>query len=114
MTAYEKLSRNLKRRPRRWRATRAAGLIGSHLAETLLSLNQQIVGLGIFPTGHVYNVDVVKQQLPSVQRRCFRIIKGNITDTATCSRACRQVDYVLYQAHEHMSFRDTDVKSSIG
>ena len=114
MTAYKKLWRNLKRRPRRWRVTRAAGLIGSHLAQTLLSLNQQVVGLGIFPTGHAYNVDVVRQQLPSVQRRCFSIIKGNITDATTCSRACRQVDYVLYQAHEHMPFRDTDVKSSIG
>ena len=94
--------------------TGAVGLIGSHLAETLLSLNQQVVGWSIFPTGHACNVDSVKQQLPSVQRRCFSIIKGNITDATTCSRACRQVDYVLYQAHEHMPFRDTDVKSSIG
>ena len=98
MTAYEKLQRNLKRRPRKWLVTGAAGFIGSHLVETLLSLNQQVVGLDNFSTGYAHNVDAVKQQLPSVQRRRFRFIEGDITDAATCSRACRQVDYVLHQA----------------
>ena len=98
MTAYEKLQRNLKRRPRKWLVTGAAGFIGSHLVETLLSLNQQVVGLDNFSTGYAHNVDTVKQQLPSEQRRRFRFIEGDITDAATCSRACRQVDYVLHQA----------------
>ena len=98
MTAYEKLQRNLKRRPRKWLVTGAAGFIGSHLVETLLGLNQYVVGLDNFSTGHTHNVDTVKQQLPSEQRRRFRFIEGDITDAATCSRACRQVDYVLHQA----------------
>ena len=98
MTAYEKLQSNLKRRPRKWLVTGAAGFIGSHLVETLLSLNQQVVGLDNFSTGYAHNVDAVKQQLPSMQRRRFRFIEGDITDAATCSRACRQVDYVLHQA----------------
>ena len=98
MTAYEKIQRNLKRRPRKWLVTGAAGFIGSHLVETLLRLNQQVVGLDNFSTGYAHNVDAVKQQLPSMQRRRFRFIEGDITDAATCSRACRQVDYVLHQA----------------
>ena len=98
MTAYEKLQRNLMRRPRKWLVTGAAGFIGSHLVETLLGLNQYVVGLDNFSTGHAHNVDTVKQQLPSEQRRRFRFIEGDITDAATCSRACRQVDYVLHQA----------------
>ena len=98
MTAYEKLQRNLKRRPRKWLVTGAAGFIGSHLVETLLGLNQYVVGLDNFSTGYAHNVDTVKQQLPSEQRRRFRFIEGDITDAATCSRACRQVDYVLHQA----------------
>ncbi len=98
MTAYEKLQRNLKRRPRKWLVTGAAGFIGSHLVETLLSLNQQVVGLDNFSTGYAHNVYAVKQQLPTMQRRRFRFIEGDITDAATCSRACRQVDYVLHQA----------------
>ena len=98
MTDYEKLQRNLKRRPRKWLVTGAAGFIGSHLVETLLSLNQQVVGLDNFSTGYAHNVDTVKQQFPSMQRCRFRFIEGDITDAATCSRACRQVDYVLHQA----------------
>lgn len=98
MTAYEKLQRNLKRRPRKWLVTGAAGFIGSHLVETLLSLNQHVVGLDNFSTGYAHNVDTVKKQLPSMQRCRFRFIEGDITDAATCSRACRQVDYVLHQA----------------
>ena len=98
MTAYEKLQRNLKRRPRKWLVTGAAGFIGSHLVETLLGLNQYVVGLDNFSTGYAHNVDTVKQQLPSEQRRRFRFIEGDISDAATCSRACRQVNYVLHQA----------------
>ena len=98
MTAYEKLQRNLKRRPRKWLVTGAAGFIGSHLVETLLGLNQYVVGLDNFSTGYAHNVDTVKQQLPSEQRRRFRFIEGDISDAATCSRACRQIDYVLHQA----------------
>ena len=98
MTAYEKLQRNLKRRPRKWLVTGAAGFIGSHLVETLLGLNQYVVGLDNFSTGYAHNLDTVKQQLPSEQRRQFRFIEGDINDAATCSRACRQVDYVLHQA----------------
>ena len=98
MTAYEKLQRNLKRRPRKWLVTGAAGFIGSHLVESLLGLNQYVVGLDNFSTGHAHNVDTVKQQLPSEQRRRFRFIEGDISDAATCRRACRQVNYVLHQA----------------
>ena len=98
MTAYEKLQRNLKRRPRKWLVTGAAGFIGSHLVETLLGLNQYVVGLDNFSTGYAHNVDTVKQQLPSEQRRRFRFIEGDISDAATCRRACRQVNYVLHQA----------------
>ena len=98
MTAYEKLQRNLKRRPRKWLVTGAAGFIGSHLVETLLGLNQYVVGLDNFSTGYAHNVDTVKQQLTSEQRRRFRFIEGDISDAATCSRACRQMDYVLHQA----------------
>ena len=73
MTAYEKLQRNLKRRPRKWLVTGAAGFIGSHLVETLLSLNQQVVGLDNFSTGYAHNVDTVKQQLPSDATPSFQV-----------------------------------------
>ena len=98
MTAYEKLQRNLKRRPRRWLVTGAAGFIGSHLAETLLRLNQHVVGLDNFSTGYAHHLNAVKRQLSSEQCRRFRFIEGDVTDSTTCNRACRQMDYVLHQA----------------
>ena len=37
--------------------TGGAGFIGSNLLEKLLTLNQKIVGLDNFDTGHQHNVD---------------------------------------------------------
>ena len=60
MTAYEKLQRTLKRRPRKWLVTGAAGFIGSHLVETLLRRNQRVAGMDNFATGHAANLDDVE------------------------------------------------------
>ena len=98
MTAYKKLQRSLKRRPRKWLVTGAAGFIGSHLVETLLHLNQRVVGLDNFATGHAANLDDVRDNVTAAQRRAFRFIEGDITKAAVCKRACRGVDYVLHQA----------------
>jgi len=78
--------------------TGAAGFIGSHLVETLLRLNQRVVGLDNFATGHVENLEDVRGNVTATQRRAFRFIKGDITKAADCKRACRGVDYVLHQA----------------
>ena len=98
MTAYKKLQRSLKRRPRKWLVTGAAGFIGSHLVETLLRLNQRVVGLDNFATGHAANLEDVRDNVTAAQRRAFRFIEGDITEAADCKRACRGVDYVLHQA----------------
>ena len=98
MTAYEKLQRSMKRRPRKWLVTGAAGFIGSHLVETLLRLNQRVVGLDNFSTGHQSNLEDVRGNINAAQRRAFRFIEGDITHAADCKRACRGMDYVLHQA----------------
>ena len=98
MTAYKELQRSLKRRPRKWLVTGAAGFIGSHLVETLLRLNQRVVGLDNFATGHAANLEDVRDNVTAAQRRAFRFIEGDITEAADCKRACRGVDYVLHQA----------------
>ena len=98
MTAYEKLQRALKRRPRKWLVTGAAGFIGSHLVETLLRLNQRVVGLDNFATGHAANLNNVRVNVTAAQRRAFRFIEGDITNVKDCQRACRGVDLVLHQA----------------
>ena len=98
MTAYEKLQRALKRRPRKWLVTGAAGFIGSHLVETLLRLNQRVVGMDNFATGHAANLDDVRANVTSAQRRAFQFIEGDITNAKDCACACRGTEFVLHQA----------------
>jgi UDP-N-acetylglucosamine/UDP-N-acetylgalactosamine 4-epimerase len=98
MTAYEKLKRKLKQQPRVWLVTGAAGFIGSNLVETLLHLDQQVVGLDNLETGGRHNLAEVKGLVTKTQWRRFRFIEGSIVDTKACQRSCRGVDYVLHQA----------------
>jgi UDP-N-acetylglucosamine 4-epimerase len=75
-----------------------AGFIGSHLLETLLSLNQHVVGLDNFSTGSPANLEQVRE---TVGRECwsnFRQVEGDIRALDTCMSACRGVDFVLHQA----------------
>lgn len=91
MQTYEKLLEHIRREPRRWLVTGAAGFIGSHLAERLLSLGQSVVGLDNFSTGKRAN-------LACLAGPDFRLIEGDIRDLETCRRACRGVQAVLHQA----------------
>ena len=45
MSQYEKLKNTLKAKSATWLVTGIAGFIGSNLLETLLHLNQKVVGL---------------------------------------------------------------------
>ena len=46
---------------RTWLVTGCAGFIGSHLIETLLKLNQKVVGVDNFATGHRKNLNLVRK-----------------------------------------------------
>ncbi|MFT3847226.1 MAG: SDR family oxidoreductase [Propionivibrio sp.] len=78
--------------------TGCAGFIGSHLLEALLKLNQTVVGLDNFATGHQRNLDEVKASVSVDQWSRFRFFHADIRDPAACQQACRDVDYVLHQA----------------
>ncbi|MCG8070373.1 MAG: NAD-dependent epimerase/dehydratase family protein [Candidatus Thiodiazotropha taylori] len=98
MTTYESLKAHLKSQPSTWLITGVAGFIGSNLLETLLKLNQKVVGLDNFATGHAYNFDKVEAAVSAEQWSGFRFIEGDIRDLQTCHDACNGVDYVLHQA----------------
>ena len=83
---------------RRWLVTGAAGFIGSHLVETLLALGQDVVGLDNFATGHLRNLDDVRGTIGEDTWQRLAFLEGDITDPATCRRACDGVDTVLHQA----------------
>jgi UDP-N-acetylglucosamine 4-epimerase len=123
MTAYLQLQTRLPTEPRTWLITGVAGFIGSNLLETLLKLDQRVVGLDNFATGHQRNLDEVQTLVTAAQWANFSFIRGDICNFADCQRAMvwnsndpalpplplvelkvegpqnsKPVDYVLHQA----------------
>lgn len=98
MTQYEQLCLILPKNPKTWLVTGVAGFIGSNLLETLLKLDQLVVGLDNFSTGFQHNLDEVKGLVSPAQWANFTFIQGDITNPHDCAKACAGVDYVLHQA----------------
>lgn len=88
----------LAARPRTWLVTGSAGFIGSHLVETLLRLDQTVVGLDNFATGHRRNLEEVGELVGAACWARHRFIEADIRDLVACREACRGVDVVLHQA----------------
>jgi len=99
MSAYEILRQDLENSPRTWLITGVAGFIGSNLLETLLKLNQRVIGLDNFETGHQSNLDLVQQSVPGSAWSRFKFVQGDIRKLEDCQRALSEgADYVLHQA----------------
>jgi len=95
---YQKLQTRLINKPSNGLITGVAGFIGSNLLETLLKLNQRVVGLDNFATGHKRNLDEVQTEVTAEQWALFTFIEGDICRLQDCQQACDGVDYVLHQA----------------
>lgn len=98
MSRYKKIKQQLQQSPKTWLVTGVAGFIGSNLLETLLLLDQKVVGLDNFATGHQHNLDQVKSLVAESQWQNFSFIEGDIRDYPTCEHVLTNVDYVLHQA----------------
>jgi UDP-N-acetylglucosamine 4-epimerase len=96
--AFDRLCQQLRSQPARWLVTGCAGFIGSHLIETLLKLEQTVVGLDNFSTGYRRNLDEVKALVSPAQWKKFLFIETDIRNPDDCYRACQEIDYVLHQA----------------
>ena len=59
MATYSSIKKSLLSDPQTWLITGVAGFIGSNLLETLLELNQKVVGLDNFSTGNDLNLQEV-------------------------------------------------------
>ena len=97
-TTYEKVKQELVNAPKTWLVTGVAGFIGSNLLETLLLLNQKVVGLDNFATGFQHNLDEVQSLVTAEQWQNFSFIEGDIRKLDDCYTACIDVDYILHQA----------------
>ncbi|MFA0653649.1 SDR family oxidoreductase [Vibrio sp. 10N.222.49.C12] len=98
MTKFEQIKSEIVATPKTWLVTGVAGFIGSNLLETLLKLNQKVVGLDNFATGHQRNLDEVKGLVEACQWDNFTFIDGDIRNYEVCNDAVKGVDYVLHQA----------------
>ncbi len=96
-TAFEQLSRSLREKPRRWLVTGGAGFIGSHLIETLLQLDQEVVSFDNLATGYLGNLDLVRNSLTSEQAARLTILTGDLADYDACLTACDRMDHILHQ-----------------
>ena len=95
---YQRLQRQLQVARKTWLISGVAGFIGSNLLETLLGLDQFVVGLDNFATGHRRNLEEVRAEVARDQWERFRFTEGDIRNLDDCRRACEGVDYVLHQA----------------
>ncbi|PKH64262.1 Vi polysaccharide biosynthesis UDP-N-acetylglucosaminuronic acid C-4 epimerase TviC [Psychrobacter sp. 4Dc] len=98
VTTYQQVTDILVNEPKTWLITGVAGFIGSNLLETLLLLNQKVVGLDNFATGFQHNLDEVQSLITAEQWQRFTFIEGDIRNLTDCQTACTGVDYVLHQA----------------
>ena len=114
LDAYTQLKARLVTEPHTWLITGVAGFIGSNLLETLLKLNQRVVGLDNFATGYQHNLDEVRSLVSAEQWANFSFIEGDIRKLEDCQRAMFfrhtsaaaestqgdgiPVEYVLHQA----------------
>lgn len=98
MSAYQQLLDNLPSNPKTWLITGVAGFIGCNLLETLLKLEQRVVGLDNFATGHRHNLAQIRGAVTDEQWARFNFIEGDIRELEDCRAACAGVDYVLHQA----------------
>lgn len=98
MISYTECVNSLKNHSYTWLITGVAGFIGSNLLEHLLKLNQRVIGLDNFSTGHRSNLEEVLRTVGPERWSAFRFIDGDIRNLSDCRKACENVDYVLHQA----------------
>jgi UDP-N-acetylglucosamine 4-epimerase len=98
---YKTLKQKIQAEPKTWLVTGAAGFIGSNLLEVLLKLNQRVVGLDNFSTGHLRNLDEVQSIVAPEQWQNFYFIKGDIRNLTDCRKAMN------WTKSSHYSCRDT-------
>ena len=96
--ALEDARERLRARPRRWLVTGSAGFIGSHLVAALLELDQHVVSVDNFATGHRRNHAEVRDGVGPAAWRRHSFIEADVADAASCQEACANVDVVLHQA----------------
>lgn len=94
----ESINKTLHKNNYKWLITGVAGFIGSNLLETLLKLDQSVIGVDNFSTGKEENLEDIKNNVSEKQWNKFRFFNSSIEDYKVCIEASKDVDFVLHQA----------------
>ena len=84
MEAYNSLKKHLQLNQYTWLITGVAGFIGSNLLESLLELDQKVIGLDNFLTGNNKNLLEVQECVSLPQWDNFHFVEGDICNLSTC------------------------------
>ena len=98
MTLKASYVEQLRGKRYRWLVTGAAGFIGSHLVESLLRLQQDVVGLDNLSRGHRSNIEELERAVGPRSAARHRFMVADICDMNACRAACKDVDIVLHHA----------------
>ena len=98
MSHYLDLQTHLKSNSYTWLVTGVAGFIGSNLLQTLLKLNQKVIGLDNFSTGSENNLSEVQDNVSNKAWQNLEMVISDITDIDACCKTIVNIDFVLHQA----------------
>ena len=92
MNRYKQVKQTLLESPKTWLITGVAGFIGSNLLETLLLLNQKVIGLDNFATGYLHNLDEVQCSVPRSITDPILTNSSNITGFLNMLHAAKEAN----------------------
>lgn len=98
MSAYTSAQEALRSKPLHWLVTGAAGFIGSHVVEKLLSLGQRVRVLDNLSTGYTRNLDAVRGVVSDSQAQQLEFVTGDIRSMSDCQRATEGIDRIIHLA----------------
>ena len=95
---YPEVQDHLRKSPRQWLVTGAAGFIGSHVVEKLLSLGQSVRVLDNHYSSTPANLDAVRAIVGSDVANRLEFVKGDIRVLEDCKSAVAGMDQVIHLA----------------
>lgn len=94
---YAQVQDSLRASPRSWLVTGAAGFIGSHVVEKLLSLGQRVRVLDNYFSSTPRNLELVRQ-IVGQAADMLEFVEGDIRSAADAAQAFEGMDQVIHLA----------------